>query len=189
MKRQVIQLTDEQLHSLIKDCVAKALDEMDGATYSRMCNASHKAMNDIQNGNPTRAVENTITDNDDIINKGIINGTDCSATLARDYVGKTFKFFGEDRMGLVAHLLFTLEKVTKLDVNKTILVGTIVLNNKQINGDGIIIDFAKNRVRYHERGSRHSYKLEIDQRVAPMWNSLMDQLKIALNRKSWRITP
>ena len=44
----------------------------------------------------------------------------------RDYVGKTFKFFGEDRMGLVAHLLFTLEKVTKLDVNKTILVGTIV---------------------------------------------------------------
>lgn len=179
MKRQIIQLTEEQLHSLIKDCVEKALDYMDGATFSRMCNASHKVMNDIQNGNSTRAVGNNTTDNDEV-NKEIINGTDCSATLVRDYVGKTFKFFGEDRMGLVTHLLFTLENVTKLDVNKTVLVGTIVLNNKQINGGGIIIDFAKNRVQYYDRGGRHSYKLEIDQRVAPMWNSLIDRLNIAL---------
>ena len=183
MKRQIIQLTEEQLHSLIKDCVEKALNEMDGATYSRMYNASHRAMNDMQNGNSTRTIGNKTTDNDDIITRASSMEPTVQQHWLRDYVGKTFKFFGEDRMGLVAHLLFTLEKVTKLDVNKTILVGTIVFNNKQINGDGIIIDFAKNRVQYHERGSRHFYNLEIDNRVAPMWNSLINQLKYALNSR------
>ena len=74
----------------------------------------------------------------------------------KDYIGKTFKFFAQDRLGLVAHMLFTFDKVTKLDVKKTILDGTVTYNATQISGDGITIDLSNNKVYYHERGSRYN---------------------------------
>lgn len=183
MKKQVIQLTEGQLHDLIENCVAKALNEMDGATYSRLYNTSHRAMNDIQNGVQTRTVGKKTTNNDDTITRASQMQADVQQHWLKNYIGQTFKFFAQDRMGLVAHLLFTLEKVTKLDTSKTILIGDVVFNNKQINGDGITIDFTKNRVQYHERGSRYAYNLEIDNRVAPLWNKLLEQLQMALNSR------
>lgn len=53
-------------------------------------------------------------------------------------------------MVLPAHVLFIFEKVTKLEPNKTVLVGDVTFDRNQINGDGIIIDFIKGRVKYHE---------------------------------------
>ncbi|MCQ2199279.1 MAG: hypothetical protein MJZ19_06110 [Paludibacteraceae bacterium] len=103
----------------------------------------------------------------------------------KEYKGQTFKFYGEDGMGLITHILFTFDKVTKLDKNKTILIGTVIFNDTQISGDGIIVNFEKGEVRYHERGNRYSYSLETDNRTAPLWNGLLEQLKMALdNRKS-----
>lgn len=98
----------------------------------------------------------------------------------KDYVGKTFKFFAEDRLGLIAHHLFTFNRVSKLDAKKTILIGDVVFNNQQISGDRIIIDFTKGNVRYHEKGSRFAYNLEIDNRFKPLWDGLCDQLKTAI---------
>ena len=46
-------------------------------------------------------------------------------------------------MVLPAHVLFTFEKVTKLEPNKTVLVGDVTFDRNQINGDGIIIDFIR----------------------------------------------
>ena len=102
----------------------------------------------------------------------------------QEYVGKTFKFYGEDRLGLVVHVLFTFEKVTKLDLNKTVLVGTVTFDQTQISGDGIIIDFVKNRVLYHEKGNRYAYKLEIDNRTSQLWNRLLSRLKHALENRN-----
>lgn len=182
--KQIIKLTESQLHSLIEQCLDEALNEMDGATYSRMYNASHRAMNDIQRGISTRTVGSKTRNNDDIITRATQMQPTVQQHWLKNYIGRTFKFFAEDRMGLVAHLLFTLEQVTKLDLNKTILVGNVVFNDKQISGDGITIDFSRNKVQYHERGSRYAYNLEIDNRVAPQWNNLLEQLKMALeNRK------
>ena len=183
MNKRVIQLTEAQLSTLIENCGTEALSEMDGATFSRMYNASHKAMNDIQNGSSTRTVGNKTTNNDDIITRATHMQPYVQQHWLKDYIGKTFKFFAEDRMGLVAHLLFTFEKVIKLDINKTILVGNVVFNDKQINGDGITIDFTKDKIQYHERGSRYSYNLVIDNRVAPIWNKLTEQLQMALNSR------
>lgn len=184
MKKQVIQLTESQLHSIIEKCVNEAMNEMDGKTYSRMHNASHKAMDDIQGGQQTHTVGSKTTNNDDIITRASQMQPTVQQHWLKDYIGKTYKFFAEDRMGLVAHLLFTFEKVIKLDTKKTILVGDVMFNDKQIIGDGITIDFSKNRVQYHERGSRYAYNLEIDNRVAPLWNDLLEQLQMALdNRK------
>jgi len=60
----------------------------------------------------------------------------------------------------------------------------VTFNLTQISGDGIIIDFVKNRVLYHEKGNRYAYKLEIDNRTAQLWNGLLVQLKKSLeNRK------
>ncbi len=100
-----------------------------------------------------------------------------------DYIGKTFKFFGQDRMGLVAHILFKFEKVTKLDERKAILFGDVVFNDKQINGDGIVLDFTKNKIQYHEKGCRYAYNLQIDNRIAPIWNKFIEQLKMAIESR------
>lgn len=96
------------------------------------------------------------------------------------YVGKTFKFFGEGQMGLPAHVLFTFDKCTKLEPKKTILVGTVTFNDTQISGDGIIVDFTKNTVKYRAKGSRYVYNLEIDNRYKPVWTELLAQLQVAL---------
>ena len=183
MKRNTIRLTEQELNTLIHRCVNEALSEMDGATYSRIHKASHRAMSDIQSGKSTRTIGNTTTNNDDIITRASLMQQRVQEHWLKDFIGKTFKFFAEDRMGLVAHLLFTFEKVTKLDENKTILVGNVVFNDKQINGDGITIDFSKNRVQYHERGSRYAYNLEIDNRTSSLWEKLLEQLQMALNNR------
>lgn len=87
-------------------------------------------------------------------------------------------------MGLPAHILFIFDKITKFEPNKTILVGTVTFNNNQINGDGIIIDFIKNTIKYHERGSRYAYNLEIDNRYKPLWDEFISELSSALNSRN-----
>ena len=51
MAKKIIRLTEGELNLIIKEATAKIMNEMDAATYSRIHNASHRAMQDIQNGN------------------------------------------------------------------------------------------------------------------------------------------
>ena len=50
MAKKIIRLTESELNQIIKEATAKVMNEMDAATYSRIHNASHRAMQDIQNG-------------------------------------------------------------------------------------------------------------------------------------------
>ena len=186
MAKKVIRLTEDELKQLIKEATARVMNEMDAATYSRIYNASHRAVQDTQNGNYERTVNGkTFVDNDDIISKADELEPRAQAHWLKDYVGQTFKFFGRSQMGLPAHVLFTFERVTKLEPNKTVLVGSVTFNRNQINGDGIIIDFVKGRVKYHERGNRYAYNLEIDNRYKQMWDAFTNELKAALDSRHY----
>ena len=194
MAKKVIRLTEMELSNLIKEATRTVINEMDGATYSRIYNASHKAKEDNQNGNySTLRIINNKTDGsrrfvgvntDDTIAKARRMEKEVQPHWLQDYVGKIFKFYGEDRLGLVADVLFTFDKIKKLDLNKTILIGTVTFNQTQIPGDGIVVDFTKNRVQYHEKGNRYAYNLEIDNRTAQLWNGLLAQLKQALENRN-----
>ena len=182
--KKTIRLTEGELKQLIKEATARVMNEMDAPTYSRIHNASHRAMQDIQNGNYERSVNGKkIVDNDDIISKADELEPRAQAHWLKDYVGQTFKFFGRSQMGLPAHVLFTFE--TKLEPNKTVLVGSVTFNRNQINGDGIIIDFVKGKVKYHERGNRYAYSLEIDNRYKQMWDAFTNELKAALDARQY----
>ena len=186
MAKKVIRLTEDELKQLIKEATARVMNEMDASTYSRIYNASHRAVQDIQNGNYERSVNGKKkVDNDEIISKADELESRAQAHWLKDYVGQTFKFFGRSQMGLPAHVLFTFEKVTKLDPSKTVLVGSVTFNRNQINGDGIIIDFVKGRVKYHERGNRYAYNLEIDNRYKQMWDAFTNELKAALDARQY----
>ena len=177
MAKKIIKLTSDELHRLITESTEKILNEMQGETYSRIYNASHRAQQDIQNGVDKRTVDGIkFVNNDDIITRANDLEPRAQAHWLKDYIGKTFKFFGRGQMGLPAHILFTFNKITKFELNKIILVGTVTFNNNQISGDGIIIDFIKNTVKYHEKGSRYTYNLEIDNRYKPLWDKFVNEL-------------
>ena len=186
MVKKVIRLTEDELKQLIKEATAKVMNEMDAATYSRIHNASHRATQDIQNGNYERSVNGKkVVDNDDIISRADSLEQNAQAHWLKDYVGQTFKFFGRSQMGLPAHVLFTFGKVTKLEPNKTVLVGSVTFNRNQINGDGLIIDLKRGRVKYHERGNRYAYTLEIDNRYEPLWDKFTNELRTALDTRQY----
>ena len=70
MAKKIIRLTESELNQIIKEATAKVMNEMDAATYSRIHNASHRAMQDIQNGNYERTVNGRdFINNDDIISR------------------------------------------------------------------------------------------------------------------------
>jgi hypothetical protein len=111
--RGSIRLTESELNQIIKQATAKVMNEMDAATNSRIHNASHRAMQDIQNGNYERTVNGRdFVNNDDIISRADSLEQNEQAHWLKDYVGQTFKFFGRSQMGLLAHVLFTFEKMT-----------------------------------------------------------------------------
>lgn len=184
MAKKVIRLTESELHNLIAEATKTVLNEMESSTYSRIYNAAHRAMQDIQKGNDKRSINGkNFVDNDDIIIRADELEKKVQMHWLKEYVGKTFKFFGRSQMGLPAHLLFTFERITKFEPNKTVLIGSVIFNRSQINGDGIIIDFTKNRVKYHEKGNRYSYNLEIDNRYKPLWDKFTNKLKTALDKR------
>jgi hypothetical protein len=169
---------------MINEAAAKALIEMDGKTAMRVQNASINAQDEIQNGNDVRQINATkIVSNDDLIQKAQNMWPRVENHWLQPFKGFTFKFFGKDRIGIVANILFTFDKLTKLSSDRTILTGTVSYNNQSISGDGIIINFDKNTVKYHERGSRYQYSLEIDRRTKPQWDTLLQQLQMALNAR------
>lgn len=188
MAKKVIKLTEQELRSIIQDSVNAVLSETDGKTFAKINKASKRAKDDIQNGNPTsmQVINNKSEgsrrfveiNNGDTITKTTNMQPEVQQHWLKDYVGKTFNFFTEDRLNLIAHLLFTFEKATKLDVKKTILVGNVVFNNQQISGDRIVIDFTTDKVKYR---SRYAYNLEIDNRFKPLWDNMLGQIRMALD--------
>ena len=51
MGRKIVRLTESELAHIIKEATIASLNEIDGATYARIYNATHKAKQDIQSGN------------------------------------------------------------------------------------------------------------------------------------------
>lgn len=184
MAKKVIQLTESELLEIIKDVTIKSLNEMDGKTYTRIYNASKRTKSDNQQRIYQRTIGSKTTNNDAIIQRATNKQKPIQQHWLKEFIGRTFMFYGQDRMGLVASVLFTFDEVTKLDLNKTILVGMVTFNQIQISGDGIIVNLKNGTIKYHERGSRYVYYLEVDNRTAPLWNKLVTQLQMALdNRK------
>ena len=183
MAKKIVRLSEAELMSMINEAVTNAL-EKDGKTAMRVPNVSKTTRDDIQRGISDKVINPTKTiPNDRLIQKAQGMAPRVEDHWLRDFKGVTFKFFGEDRIGIVFHILFTFEKLTKLSQDKTILVGTVSYNNQSISGDRIIINFDKGTVKYHERGSRYRYSLEIDNRMKPQWDALLEQLKMALNAR------
>lgn len=184
MAKKVIRLTEEEFMSMINEAVEKALLEMDGKTAMRVPNSSTKAQHEIQAGNDNRQINasKSVT-NDGLIQKAQKMWPSVENHWLQNFKGFTFKFFGKDRIGIVANILFTFERLSKLSSDKTILTGTVSYNNQSISGDGIVINFDKGVVKYHERGSRYQYSLEIDRRTKPQWDALLEQLQMALNAR------
>ena len=73
------------------------------------------------------------------------------------------------------------DRVTKINPNKTILCGNVTIRTSQTNGEKLIIDFTKNRVKYHNRQDKCIYDLEIDNRFKPLWNQFLFELKRVLH--------
>ncbi len=94
-----------------------------------------------------------------------------------DYYGTTFKFFGLGPVGLPTHVLFVLEKVTMIKPNKTTLYENVTIHTTQLNGEKIIIDYMKNKVKYCNRQDNCIYDLKIDNRFKPLWDKFIFELK------------
>ncbi|MBD5239034.1 MAG: hypothetical protein HDS64_04585 [Bacteroidales bacterium] len=184
MAKKIVRLTDEEFRSMINEAVSQVLKEVDVKTAMRVPNASAKAQNEIQKGFDVRQINTTkSTSNYDLIQKAQSMWSKVENHRLNDFQGFTFSFFSKDGIGLVAIILFTFERLTKLSSDKTILTGTITYNNQFISGDRIIINLDKGTVKYHERGSRYNYSLEIDRRTKPQWDALLKQLQKALNAR------
>ena len=127
-----------------------------------------------------KVIQLTESELSELIRKSVLDchlDDDMSPHRLEDYAGKTFKFFTSDGLGLVKHVLFTFEKVQKMELDKTVLVGTVTFNRTQISGSRITVDFLGNKVTYRERGTRHLYTLEVDNRSKSLWESLLSQIK------------
>ncbi len=184
MAKKVIRLTEDEFMSMINEAVANALVEMDGKTAMRVPNVSTNAKNDIQQGIYSKTINpNKSISNDALIQKAQNMWSRVEDHWLQKFKGVTFKFFGKDRIGIVANILFTFEKLTHLSSDKTILIGSVSYNNQTINGDGIVINFNKGTVKYKARGNRYQYSLEIDNRTKPTWDALLEQLQMALNAR------
>lgn len=179
-RKKVTKITKEELKEMITKLTEDYLNEMDGRTYKRLEDISKFSKSEIQSGRFVRTYPTKTVSNDDIIERSRNLEETVQKHWLKDYIGKTFKFFGEDRLRKVANIMFTLEKITKLDIKKTILVGDVIYNGEIISGDGIIINFEKTKVVYKEGGSRYSYNLEIDIRSKELWDRLLEQIKMSL---------
>lgn len=186
MAKTVVRLTESELRKMIYNAVMPFLNEMDGKTYARIYNASQRAKQDNQNGVYQRSVNGKrIQNNDDIIIKARDLGDRAKAHWLEPFKGITFKFYGEDRMGLVADILFKFEDVTHLNKQRTILTGEVVFNGNQIDGNGIIINFNNSSVKYHKKGDKYDYRLEIDNRMKAKWEELLSQLKMSIDARKY----
>ncbi len=188
-KKMVIELTEEQLAEIIKDITIKCLNEIDGATYSRVYNASHRAKNDNQNGQMQRTVGNRTRNNDDILAHARELEPRARESFLKPFVNQPFKFYGENTHGMVADIIFTMSDITHLNPDRAILVGTVIFNGTQINGDGIYVNLKNDKVYYHERGNRNRYLLEIDNmRTKELWDKFMSQLHLAISKRNKSFT-
>ena len=139
------QLTEDELHNLIKVATSRLSGEMNSNGSMQMNCVGNQA--NIPDG------------------------------LFDEYYGTTFKFFGLGPIGLPTHVLFALERVTMIEPNKTILYGNVTIRTSQVNGEKIIIDFTKNRVKYRNRQEKCIYDLEIDNRFKPLWEKFTCEIK------------
>ncbi len=142
----------------------------------------HRTMQkkEIQSGILQHTYGKKIVNNDDIVTRARKLEPEVQQHWLKDYVSQTFKFFGEDRLGLIADILFTFDKITKLNETRTILVGYVIYNDIEINGDGIIVNTQTGVVKYKDKKSSYEYTLEVDIRSKMKWNELLEQIKIAL---------
>lgn len=113
---------------------------------------------------------------DDVLGKTRTSDGRVKEGQLEDFIGKTFKFFGEDGLRKNVNIIFTLQRITKLNEIKTILEGDIIYNGEKISVDSIVIDSRKDKVVYKEKESGSLYNLEIDIRSKDLWESLSEYI-------------
>lgn len=182
-KKTVIKLTEEELAEIIKEITLQSLNGIDGATYARVYNASHRAKSDNQQGKLQRTVGGKTRNNDDILNQAQSVELNAKESFLKPYVNHPFKFYAENRRGIVFNVIFTMTDMTHLSPEKAILVGTVIFGDTQINGDGIVVDMKTDKIYYHERGSRYRYYLEIDNRTKDLWEKFISQLHLSISKR------
>lgn len=179
MGKKVIHLTESELKELIYESVVPILNEIDAATYARVHRATNQARMDNQNGifvhqvNPKKQETN-----DDIIAHGIDLEPRAADSLISPYKDVRYMFYCKNLRQNTGIVLFSLASLYELTKEKAILKGDIVFNNQQMNGSIIIDMFSANVVYYHNK-SKKKYPLEIDNRFATKWNSLVNELQKA----------
>lgn len=174
--RKIIRLTEDELRQSIFEAVVPMLNEEDAAIYTRVYNASHRIRKDNR-----QSVNGPLVDKNNERNRSRQTEPNVQVHELDKFIGKDFRFYSENELGLVVIIKFVFSKVKKLAYHNTILTGTVLFEDTQIDGDRIIVDFAKNRVRYRERGSGCFYNLEIDNRFKSLWNELLMQLENAMS--------
>lgn len=183
MKRTIVKLSEQELNTIIAECVNKALNEIGGKTLSIIPNVAIDAVDNIQKGNLTKKInvqkstsyDNQITKADALYPKAI-------QSFLQPYKDKKLMFFAYKREGNPVHLIFSIENIKKLIDGIAILSGVVIFGGEQLSGD-IIVDFTKDKVSYKYIGNNYKYVLEPDQRTLVWWNNLCDGLRESLNNR------
>ena len=179
MSKKVIRLTESELKEMVYEAVIPVLNEIDAATYSRVHRATNKARWDNQNGVFIHQVNpNKQETNDDIIAHGIDLEPRAADSMISPYKDIRFMFYCKNLRQNTGIVLFSLSQLYELTYEKAILKGNIVFNNQQMNGS-IIVYMDTASVVYYHNSSKQKYPLEIDNRFASQWNSLVRELQKA----------
>ena len=86
------------------------------------------------------------------------------------FLYRPFNFYGEDLLGTVTLVVFTMTGMSIVGLEQVKLNGFIDVNNERIKAKGILWDLRKDKVYYQQSG--HKYYLEIDNRNIELWKDL-----------------
>jgi len=178
-------LTEEELSKAIYEAVLPTLNEADAKTYSiAYINAQRqrvKRQNNcivLKDDKKEQTTKKANSRTEILEPKG-------QSILLKDFIGQTFKFYGDGPLGIVHDIRFTFEKIIKMDclANKVVMAGTVSCNDCPIKNQKIYVDYNRNSVKYHKRGQLyHTYDLEIDNRYKEQWDLLLNEIRNDIDR-------
>ena len=177
MAKKNIRLTEQEFRTFIKHAVNETLSEIDGATYARIHNATMRAQ---QNQLLNKTSESPKRTNLELILKGIELNPKTADSLITPY--KTdYLFHCQNLRGTAAITIFHLDELYELTPQKAILKGNIVFNGERLWGS-IIVDMTNHSVCYNYKGRSPRYTLQIDPSKKDLWDRLIQQLDLALQK-------
>lgn len=178
MGKKIVRLTEQEFKALIKHAINESLDEIDGATYAKVHNATMRAQQNQLSGIPSG---NNRKSNMDIIQQGIGLDKRASDSLISPY--KTdYLFHCTNLRGTASITIFNLEELYLLNDSKAILKGEIIFNGEHLNGS-IVVEMPTHKTYYNYKGKAPKYLLQIDPSKKDVWEGLLHQLDISLQKR------